>query len=566
MGGWSPAADGARSPATGDPLAHVEDLRALDPLLRRDIARRARHITVDDVVGEEVTRHPVLVQRGIVAVLGRDGRAQDLLGPGRLRAPNPTTWLEPLGPVQLLALPLDLVDATAHSVPTAPGARRWATSFAALRSVPGVVVDRELPAHEVGRRLDAVGATAAAVTGLDVTAAVGRAGLEGVGGRPVGELAVPAPPVDVDAPAVEVLAALVIAGVPIAPLVSGEVPVAAVDIEAFPLPVGHAARTVCCGTDTGPQREVALARSAPLLAAELLDAGAEASEVARAYSSVVARSIAAVVGSTAADEGELPAPYAWLAFGSLARGEALPDSDLDTGLAWGTGGMAAEARFATLALQVTQRLQALGYRIDPGGVSAVEPEWRHDLDGWRAVVGEWTDPLRRHGLIGAGVAADVVTIAGDLDADELLRAAIATGVATSAAMASLAADAVRQPAPAVLGRTGAWRFAAARRRLDLKRDVIGPIVELARVHTLARGGEELATLERLTAAARSEQLRPALALTLREGYDLALRVRLARSVGRAPPVLPAELGPALAPAIRGLARAQQGLRARYAVR
>lgn len=565
MGGWSPTPGGARSPAPRDPLAHVEDLRGLDPLVRRDIARRARHVTVDELVGEEVTRHPILVQRGIVAVLGRDGRAQDLLGPGRLRPPNATTWLEPLGPAEVLVLPVDLVDATADSAPTAPGAHRWATSFAALRQVSGVVVDRELPAEQVRSRLDAVGATAAAVTGLEVSAAVGRASLDGAGAVPVGDLAVPAPTVDIEAPAVEVLTALVMAGVPLAPLVSGDIPVAAVDIEAFPLPVGDAARSLCCSGGAGRERATSLTRSAPLLAEELLDAGAEGSEVARAFSSVVARVIATVVDATVADGGGTTVPYAWLAFGSLARGEALPDSDLDTGLAWAGGGAEAHDRFAALAVDATAQLQALGYRIDPGGVSAVEPAWRHDLDGWRTAVGEWTDPLRRHGLVGAGVAADVVTIAGDLDADELLRAAIATRVATSAAMASLAADAVRQSAPTVLRRPGAWRFASARRRLDLKRDVMGPIVEIARVHTVARGGEELATLERLAAAARNDQLRPALALTLRDGFDLALRVRLARSVGRAPPVLPAELGPALAPALQALARAQQGLRARYAV-
>jgi CBS domain-containing protein len=64
------------------------------------------------------------------------------------------------------------------------------------------------------------------------------------------------------------------------------------------------------------------------------------------------------------------------------------------------------------------------------------------------------------------------------------------------------------------------------RRVDLMRDVVQPIVDVARMYTLARGGTELPTGERLAAAAVDGALSPGLATTLVEGHRLLTWTRL----------------------------------------
>lgn len=544
------------------------DLDSVPTEARVEAATGGRWIdAVDEFLGAEVTGHPVVVDTGVLVIIGRDGRPQDLLGPGRLMAPNATHSLWPLVPSRLLVLSEELSDELLWPRVRVPGPASWASSLERSIELPGVVVDADVEAREVVRRLDAVGGGTAAVTGMDVPAAIHRDAARVAGGRRVGEVAIPAPVVDTEAPLIEALTALITAGTPIAALVSADVPVGAIGVDELPLPVGPGTLAACNWAGRSSGRDIAeLAASTSTVAVELLDAGAEASAIARALSAITVQVVRCVVEEVVDELGQAPADFALLAFGSLARGEVLPDSDLDTGLAWDDGTAAdAASWFAQLADRTLGRLRGLGYRNDPNGVSADRPTWQRDLSGWRDAVRTWTDPTRRHELIGAGIALDALTVAGELPADERLRETIRERVDYSAALASLAADAVRRPAPRLLARRTGWRSEQLRRRFDLKRDLGAPIVDLARMHTLSHEGGAVPTLERLAAAAEGGRLDPMIAVALRDGFDLALRVRLARSVDRAPPVASSELGIALAPAIRALAAAQRQLRVRYGV-
>lgn len=549
-------------------LFRASGLATVSADVRGDAAARGRWIEASDgLFGAEVTANPVLVATGVLLVIGRDGRPQDLLGPGRLRAPNATQTLYPLVPSRWLVLPGDLLEALVWPGVPGPGPVLWASSLDRAVEVPGIVVDAEVGAQEVVRRLDAAGRRVAAVTGMEGPAAVDLDTARAAGARRVGEVALSVPVVDAEAPMIEALTALITAGTPLAALVSGDIPVGALELEDLPAPVGPGTRAACNRTGRSPSEAMAeLTTIGPTVAVELLDAGAEASAIARALTAITVQVIHCVVEVVVAEMGAAPSRFALLAFGSLARGEVLPDSDLDTGLAWERRtGSDAERFFARLAERTIEVLRELGHRIDPGGVSADHPTWRRDVEGWREAVRTWTDPTRRFELIGAGIALDARTVAGDLPADERLREAVRERVGRPAAMTSLAADAVRRPAPRLLARRTGWRSEQLRRRFDLKRDLGAPIVDLARVHTLSQEGGSVSTLERLAEAAEQDLLDPNVAVALRDGFDLALRVRLARSVDRAPPVAGSELGSALAPAIRALASAQRQLRVRHGV-
>lgn len=94
----------------------------------------------------------------------------------------------------------------------------------------------------------------------------------------------------------------------------------------------------------------------------------------------------------------------------------------------------------------------------------------------------------------------------------------------------LAGAVSRRPPSGLWGRVGGNPLGPAlgahARRFDLKRHGSQPIVDLARMHTLARGGRELNTIERLAASAGDGGLSDGLAATLVEGLRLLTWTRL----------------------------------------
>jgi CBS domain-containing protein len=69
-------------------------------------------------------------------------------------------------------------------------------------------------------------------------------------------------------------------------------------------------------------------------------------------------------------------------------------------------------------------------------------------------------------------------------------------------------------------------------RLDIRRDAVAPIVELARWGSAAAGVVEGSTPERLLAAASSGVLSDGEARTLADAFDLALELRIGHHMSR----------------------------------
>ena len=99
-------------------------------------------------------------------------------------------------------------------------------------------------------------------------------------------------------------------------------------------------------------------------------------------------------------------------------------------------------------------------------------------------------------------------------------------------------------------------------RLDIRRDAVAPIVELARWGSAAAGVVEGSTPERLLAAASSGVLSEADGRTLADAFELALELRIGHHMGRIaagqPPddeIDPAEISPLMRDHLRDVFRA-----------
>ncbi|PMC62242.1 hypothetical protein CJ204_06590 [Corynebacterium xerosis] len=161
------------------------------------------------------------------------------------------------------------------------------------------------------------------------------------------------------------------------------------------------------------------------------------------------------------------------ATGSTGRGEATPWSDLDAIRV--SGGPA-------------PRLAALidAGMADANGVTADDPHLPRNEDLWRRSAWIWSaHPSGGLGVVKMGLLAD---------AAHPMRAAAAESVPGSPMVADMLRDALSTTIPSL----GRWRH--RRKTIHVKRDLLTPVVKLARWAALASGSEALATCDRIAAA------------------------------------------------------------------
>ena len=278
----------------------------------------------------------------------------------------------------------------------------------------------------------------------------------------------------------------------------------------------------------------AVARRLPEVVADLHAARLRAPEVVRVLSALVDAL------TTRALELVAPAPASdglvWVALGSQARRELTPAS-----IARGAV-VCHEPPAEEWTRSVGSVLRACGF---PGEVVARSTdEWSHSdgedelslsvLIERRALWGTPVDPLP----------------AADGAVRERIIAALARRALATVPPTGFDADSVLE--------AGGGRSA----RLDIRRDAVAPIVELARWGSAAAGVVEGSTPERLLAAASSGVLSEADGRTLADAFELALELRIGHHMGRIaagqPPddeIDPAEISPLMRDHLRDVFRA-----------
>jgi CBS domain-containing protein len=195
-----------------------------------------------------------------------------------------------------------------------------------------------------------------------------------------------------------------------------------------------------------------------------------------------------------AELGPPPAPYAWVAFGSDARGEQALLTDQDNFLVYSDEGARDRAWFQALAERVNADLQAAGFPACPGGHMARNEHGT--LSEWGRRLDAAADEPRPHE---AELYFDLRRVAGHLDLGPL-EVPIARAGKNPMFLHLLAREALAFSPPGEL----VLRLRRAP-RVDLKLHGIAPVVFLARCYALEAGSTRRGTLERLEAA-RAEGL------------------------------------------------------------
>ncbi|MGB5834344.1 MAG: DUF294 nucleotidyltransferase-like domain-containing protein, partial [Thiohalocapsa sp.] len=242
---------------------------------------------------------------------------------------------------------------------------------------------------------------------------------------------------------------------------------------------------------------------------QLVASGATSNQIGQAVSAVTDSITQRLLELAEAELGPPPVPYCWMAGGSQARREQSSHSDQDNALLIADHMKPEDdAYFAALARIVNDGLDACGYIYCPGEVMASNPKWRQPLRLWSKYFNTWIKRPEPMALMLASVFFDLRPIHDpECLFGELHERVLALSKADRIFIAYIAANALKHRPPLGFFRNFVLIHGGDHdHTFDIKHRGIVPIVDLARVHALSAGLDEINTLERLKAAAEAGAL------------------------------------------------------------
>ncbi len=309
-----------------------------------------------------------------------------------------------------------------------------------------------------------------------------------------------------------------------------------------------------------PQLRAGMLRAREAVAAELA-AHTPTLTLAAAWSEVMRQSVATAARLIAGDK---PVGWTWFVSGSVARGEAIPGSDVETLIALDDGvDDAGKSEVLTLAADVHALLERCELRPDTNGVLASRGRFCRRRANWAQSIERWSsEPAEDRGVVMTGLLADTTGVS---DRDDGLR----LGTVDAARRHPQARHAMLQDATSVRASIPSRLrvFATHDDAVDLKVAAFDPIVKIARWGALSAGSTAISTLERLNDAATAKVLDADDASILRDCYVTLSRIRWRMRAGAwvkgeavTERVSLSALAPADRAAVRTVAREVSGIR------
>jgi CBS domain-containing protein len=290
----------------------------------------------------------------------------------------------------------------------------------------------------------------------------------------------------------------------------------------------------------------------PGMVAALVDASADPVDVGRCVALITDAMTTRLIDLAAAEFGDAPEPWAWLALGSQARREQALRADQDHAIAF-TGPEPADGTapwFAEVGELVTGGLERAGIARCEGDVMAANPAMRRSLQDWVGAYRSWVTDPGTEGSVLTSIAFDYRRVAGQLDVEGPLDEVIRGAKDHAHFLRHLSRRALDLRPPTGFFRdlvvVGKGEHAG---KLDLKHGGLVIIADLARAWAVDVGSTAKDTLARLDAAAGAgridEEVHSGLAESFRLLWELRLREHVRAHRAGEPPddfVDPASLG------------------------
>ncbi len=284
----------------------------------------------------------------------------------------------------------------------------------------------------------------------------------------------------------------------------------------------------------GTRTEVVFAaRGYPAVVTGLVDAGADPLDAARVISLIADAATARLLALAQEEIGEPPCAFSWLALGSAARHERSLHSDQDHALVLAETDETTDAYFADLAERVTGGLEEIGFPRCTGDAMAVHPAMRASLATWVERFRTWIHQADVDSIILSSIGFDYRSVAGTLEVEAALDAAVAEARRERRFLKLLARVALREEPP-----TGFVRGLVVESKgthagtLDVKHGGVTIVTSIARARGIAAGTPAKDTLSRLRASTEAGTLGAEEGAGLAEAFRFLTDVRLRHQVAQ----------------------------------
>ncbi|MBT8082825.1 MAG: CBS domain-containing protein [Gammaproteobacteria bacterium] len=283
------------------------------------------------------------------------------------------------------------------------------------------------------------------------------------------------------------------------------------------------------GKQTTSAGVVELSQRIPALIVRQMESDASGEELGKFITTITDTLTRQFLRIAQADLGPPPCDFAWVALGSQGRFEQSAKSDQDNALVLSDAVEPGDDEyFAALAKVVNDGLNDCGYVYCPGDVMAVNPKWRQPVGVWKGYFNRWITIPEQKALMHANIFFDLRCVTGNTKLVDAVKTSVRKDARNNEIFLSLMAKNAMAFQPPlgffrqfVLERTGDHKHT-----LDLKRHGIMPIVELARIRSLAAGELRINTRNRLRAAADAGEISASDAASLIDALDFIETLRI----------------------------------------
>ncbi len=241
---------------------------------------------------------------------------------------------------------------------------------------------------------------------------------------------------------------------------------------------------------------------------ELHDSAIPSLHVAGLMSAIVSAILNRIL--TLSSSVDLPVAHSWLILGSVARGEPLPGSDVDTAIVWADQNSGADESDEIInnAKNILLLMEKCGLEKCPNGANADNTLFSRSRASWIEVSSAWlTDPTRAGALLLSSIAADNQPVT-----QPVLGRTIMENIRETTRSRAYLSDALRfalakKPPIGFVKDFIVDHEGENRGGLNLKEGGLAPIASLARWFAIAQGDVRGGTIERLNRAQKYGLLR-----------------------------------------------------------
>lgn len=275
-----------------------------------------------------------------------------------------------------------------------------------------------------------------------------------------------------------------------------------------------------------------LSKSLPKVLVGLVKQSLPAYDIGHAITSIGQAIIRRLIAMAEQQFGKPPIPYAFIVAGSMARREQTAHTDQDNGMILSDAYNEAEhgQYFRDVAKFVSDGMNECGYVYCPGNIMATNDQWRQPLAVWRSYFHNWIDTPNGQALLNASIFFDLRCLYGDCSLlDSLQEDFLARTKSRTIFQAFMASNALSHRPPIGFFRSFVLDKESVdsdEKGMDMKKRGVVPVIDLARVYTLAGGLHAVNTWERLDAIAASNGITQVDIDDLKDAFEFISMVRL----------------------------------------